>query len=70
MMVEDARRATFGPVIAKLIQEARIYCLELSYAQALSMLNGSCTMVKHREYRATETGSVVFRSTTKAISNY
>lgn len=58
---ENARRAALAPAVARLLDDAAIHMLEISEAQALSLLTGSRLEVDGKIYRASATGELITR---------
>lgn len=61
VMGEEARRAALAPAIAELMEDAAIHGLELSEAQAVSMLGGGSVRFDGKIYRARSNGELVTR---------
>ncbi|MCK0948661.1 replication endonuclease [Enterobacter hormaechei subsp. steigerwaltii] len=58
---ENARRAALAPAVARLLADASLYALDISEAQAISLLKGSRLAINGKVYRASSDGEILTR---------
>ncbi|HAS1014279.1 replication endonuclease [Enterobacter roggenkampii] len=58
---ESARRAALAPAVASLLVDASLYGLDISEAQAISLLKGSRLEINGQVYRASSGGELITR---------
>lgn len=58
---ENAVRAALAPAVDSLLAQASLYSLEISEAQAVSLLKGSCLRINDKIYRVKSNGELLTR---------
>ncbi|MEL1256905.1 replication endonuclease [Enterobacter hormaechei] len=58
---ERARRAALAPAVASLLADASLYALDISEAQAISLLKGSRLEINGQVFRASSDGELITR---------
>jgi Bacteriophage replication gene A protein (GPA). len=58
---ESAKRAALAPAVASLLADASLYALDISEAQAISLLKGSRLEINGQIYRASSNGELITR---------
>jgi hypothetical protein len=58
---EKARRAALAPAVTNLLAQASLHSMEISKAQAVSLLMGSCLKINGKIYRVKTNGELITR---------